>query len=265
MRREMTQHNAVRAKTERGDVVFGASANTFSPMLIEVYGEMGLDFVWLDFEHGGPSPYDSILFEELTRAADVAGIELFVRLPSGDPSLIRKALDAGVRNLLVPRIDSVEDVERAVEATRFVYDGGPGQRGVSAGRATAWGTAENYADVEDESVFLGVMIEKPAAVDALDDILAVPELGFVFVGPGDLSVQLGHPYQTDHPSVVETVEEIERRSTDADVVLGGVAHSTDGARDAVDRGYQIIRIGNEVEAAREVLGGRLDRVRTQRK
>lgn len=260
----MTQHNAVRAETEQGNVVFGASANTFSPMLIEVYGQMGLDFVWLDFEHGGPSPYDSTLFEALTRAADAAGIELFVRLPSGDPPLIRKVLDAGVRNLLIPRIDSVGDVERAVEATRFAYDGGPGQRGVSAGRATAWGTAENYADVEDDSVFLGVMIEKPTALDALDDILTVPELGFVFVGPGDLSVQLGYPYETDHPSVVDAVEKIERQSTDAGVILGGVAHSTDGARDAVDRGYRIIRIGNEVEAAREVLGGRLDRVRARR-
>ena len=98
------QSNSFRETIEDGGVVFGARVSTFSPTVIEIYGELGIDFVWLDFEHMGPSPYDSTVFEDLTRAADVGGTELFVRLPSGDPALIRKTLDAGVRNLFIPTV-----------------------------------------------------------------------------------------------------------------------------------------------------------------
>jgi 2-dehydro-3-deoxyglucarate aldolase len=83
-------------------------------LLVEVFGDLGLDFVWLDFEHTGPSAYDSKVFENLTRAAEGAGTELLVRTPSGDPEIIRKILDTGVRNLLIPRIETAEEVKRAV-------------------------------------------------------------------------------------------------------------------------------------------------------
>lgn len=74
----MDQQNALRETIERGEAAVGARSATFSPAAIEIYGELGLDFVWLDFEHSGPSPYDSTLFENLTRAAEVGGTELFV-------------------------------------------------------------------------------------------------------------------------------------------------------------------------------------------
>lgn len=78
----MNQSNSLREALENDEVVYGARASTFSPTVIEVYGTLGVDFVWLDFEHMGPSPYDSRVFEDLTRAADAGGTELFVRLPS---------------------------------------------------------------------------------------------------------------------------------------------------------------------------------------
>jgi len=256
----MDQHNRFRETIEGDGAVLGARAATFSPTVIELYGELGLDFVWLDFEHTGPSPWDSTVFEDLTRAADVGGIELLVRLPTGDPALVRKVLDAGVRNLLIPRVDDVEPVRAAVEATRFVYEGEPGQRGSASGRSSTWGTTSDYMATEDASVCLGVMIEKPGAVDQFDEILSVPELGFVFVGPGDLSVQLGHPGEKTHPEVLETIEEIRAAALDAEVPIGRICHDPDAATEALEDGYQIVRVGGEVEAARKTLGARLDRI-----
>jgi len=78
-------HNAFRAAIENDETVFGAACGTFSPTVIELLGNLGLDFVWLDFEHGGPSPYDSTVFEELTRAAEAGDIELLVRIPKPEP------------------------------------------------------------------------------------------------------------------------------------------------------------------------------------
>ncbi|MFC7174841.1 aldolase/citrate lyase family protein [Haloplanus litoreus] len=100
----------------------------------------------MDFEHTGESPWDSMLFESLTRAAEAGDIELFVRLPAPDQALIRKVLDAGVRNLLIPRIDSAAEVRRAVEATRFVYDGEPGSAGSRAADRAPTGTRTTTCD-----------------------------------------------------------------------------------------------------------------------
>lgn len=256
----MDQSNEFRQAIETGGVVYGARSSTFSPTVIEVFGELGLDFVWLDFEHMGPSPYDSTVFENLTRAAEAAGTELFVRIPSGDPPLIRKVLDAGVRNLLVPRVDSAAEVREAVEATRFVYDGEPGERGKASGRSSNWGYADDYVTTEDESVCIGVMIEKTTAVDELDDILSVPELGFVFIGPSDLSVQMGHPTDKQHPDVRQQIDAIRQACLDAEMPLGGIANDPEAIEAAESTGYQIIRMGGDLSAVKQTLGERLAQV-----
>lgn len=256
----MDQRNSLRTSIENGKTVLGARSATFSPTVIELYGELDIDFVWLDFEHTGPTPYNSTMLEDLTRAAEVGGTELFVRLPSGDPPLIRKVLDAGVRNLLIPRIDDAQEVREAVEATRFVYDGAPGERGMASGRSSSWGNAEDYVRTEDEEVCLGVMIEKTTAIDNLDEILSTPDLGFVFIGPSDLSVQLGHPMNKGHPNVQAAIEKIREASLDAGVPVGRITHDPEAAREAIDDGYQILRIGGELEAAQETLRQRLDQI-----
>ncbi|WP_336023816.1 HpcH/HpaI aldolase family protein [Halobellus salinisoli] len=261
----MEQHNSFRRAIESGDAVFGARSSTFSPTVIEIYGELGIDFVWLDFEHMGPSPWDSSVFEELTRAAEVGGTELFVRLPSGDPSLLRKVLDAGVRNLFIPRVDDAEEVREAVKATRFVYDGEPGERGMASGRSRTWGLgSDDYIETEDREVCLGVMIEKTTAVEELDEILSVPELGFVFIGPSDLSVQMGHPGDKTHPEVVAQIEEITEACHAADVPTGVIKTDPDAIESAVDDGHQIIRIGGDLASVKSVLSDRLDAIESLR-
>lgn len=257
----MDQSNSFREAIENGEIVHGARSSTFSPTIIEIYGELGLDFVWLDFEHMGPSPYDSTVFEELTRAAEAGEIELFVRLPSGHPPLVRKVLDAGVRNILIPRVDTAEEVREAVKASQFVYGDGPGERGMASGRSRAWGFADDYVATEDEEVCIGAMIEKTTAVDELEDILSVPELGFVFIGPSDLSVQMGHPTDKGHPKVTERIEEIQSACRSAGVPMGGIANEPDAIKAAVEDGLQIIRMGDDLGSIRSTLEERLRAIR----
>lgn len=258
----MRHTNAIREALESDDVVLGAESATFSPAVVEVYGDIGLDFVWLDFEHAGPSPYDSTVLENLTRAAEVAETELLVRLPSGDPPLVRKTLDAGVRTILVPRVETAAEVRAAVEATRYRYDGGSGDRGVGNSRNSTWGnSAPDQRSLEDETVAIGVMIENETAVTNLESILDVPELDFAFIGPADLSVSMGHSWLDAADAVREQVEDIAETVTSAGMPLGGVATSTDSARTAIEDGYQIVLVGGELSSARRVLGERLDRLR----
>jgi 2-keto-3-deoxy-L-rhamnonate aldolase RhmA len=256
--------NHIRERFEQGEAALGARVETFSPMLIEVYGQLGYDFAWLDFEHGGPSPYDSTALDPLVGAAQCAGIELLIRPPSGDPPLIHKILDTGVRSVLIPRIETTEEVREAVRAAHFVYDGVAGDRGWGVGASHPTGedpTSDEFIEREDESVLVGVMIEHRRAVENIDNILAVPELGFAFIGANDLSISLGHPRETDHPEVRDAIETVERACIDADVPFGAPHHDTDAARTALEAGYRILRIGDEVGAVRDALGTRLDALR----
>jgi 2-dehydro-3-deoxyglucarate aldolase len=259
-RRMPTNH--VRERLESDEPALGARAETFSPTMVEVYGRLGYDFVWLDFEHGGPSPYDGTAFDALVRAAESAGIELLARLPSGDPPMIHKVLDTGVSTLLIPQVESAEEIREAVEAAHFAYDGGPGARGFGGGRPTGWGEdGEGFTDRQDETVLVGAMLEHRDAIENVEEILSVPELGFAFIGANDLSISLGHPQQTDHPEVVEAIGTAEDACKEAGIPFGAPKHDTEAATEAIENGYRVLRVGDEVGAVRDSLGARLDTLR----
>ncbi|HKJ60135.1 MAG TPA: aldolase/citrate lyase family protein [Halobacteriales archaeon] len=245
-----------------GRTALGARTVTASPTMVEVYGHMGFDFVWLDLEHCGGSPYDADLLEGYTRAADAVDVDLLVRLPTGEPSLVRKVLDTGVRSLLIPQVETVDDLRPAIEAARYTYDGRPGTRGSGIGRENVWTAAipEDTGEV-DEQIAVGCMVETETAVRNLDELLSVPELGFAFVGPSDLSISYGHPFERSHPEVTAAIETVEAACLDADVPLGGVTDDTAAARSKLEAGYRLLRVGDEVSSARTVLGERLDGLR----
>ncbi|WP_313692353.1 HpcH/HpaI aldolase family protein [Halorarum halobium] len=254
----MDQTNSFRTKLEEGTVVLGASADTFAPSLVELYGELGLDFVWLDYEHHGATPWDSHALENLSRAAELVDTELLVRIPEPNPALVRKVLDTGVRNVLVPRIDTAAEVRRCVEAARYTYEDGPGERGNSTARTNTWRNTDRYLQTEDEQVCVGVMIEKASAIDTLDEILSVPELGFTFVGPSDLSVQMG--FEKDDPEFQRRIAEVRSRSLDAGVPVGCIEGDPDAAARAIEDGYQIVRIASEFGAVQRAVRDRLRRI-----
>lgn len=245
--------NDLRATVENGDVALGVLDDLYSPEMTEIYGDLGFDFVWHDLEHAGPSPRDADALAGLLRAADLADTELLVRLPSPDPSMIRKALDTGVRNLFVPHVETPKEIQDAVEATRFEYDGNPGSRGFANPRASRWGQTDDYVAVEDQETMIGITVEEPTAVEQIDEILEIPELAFVFIGPLDLAVAMGHPGEIDHPEVQEAVETVVSAAKDSDVTIGGLGFSEEDVAEKIDAGYQILHVGATTAAAIETL------------
>ncbi|WP_336336773.1 HpcH/HpaI aldolase family protein [Haloarcula brevis] len=245
--------NRLRQTVESGGVALGVLDNTYSPALVEFYGDLGVDFVWLDFEHGGPDPWDATAVEDLLRAADGTGTELLVRLPDTSPTLVRKALDLGVKNLFLPRVETAEEVREAVKSGRFRYDGGAGDRGLAAPRARRWGLGENYVEASDAETLVGTTIETREAVENIDAILDVPELGFVFIGPFDLSVSLGHPGEIDHPEVQDAVETVRSAAVEAGVTVGGLGFGMDDVNEKAESGYQILHVGSTTGAIQTVV------------
>jgi 2-keto-3-deoxy-L-rhamnonate aldolase RhmA len=261
----MDRTNDLRTTLESDQLALGAKVTTYSPAMIEVYGGVGLDYAWLDLEHAGPSPYDSETMAQFSRVGKEAGVEPLVRVPSEDPHLIRKVLDAGIHSLLIPRIETADEVRTAIRAARFVHESDPGDRGIGIGRSSRFGQDfDNHVAREDREVLIGVMIENETAVDNLEDILTVPELGFIFVGPADLSVSMGRPLEKEHAAVQESIETIRDAAIDANVPIGCIADSPDRATRARTEGYSMLRIGGDVDAAATILKDRASTIRNQR-
>jgi 2-dehydro-3-deoxyglucarate aldolase len=260
------QRNRLAGLRESEEIFLGAGVETASERLVELYGTLGLDWVWIDTEHKNGSALDAQKLERLVRAAQCGGTELVVRLPDSDPALIRKTLDTGVRNVVIPRVETAAEVRRAVKAARFEYDGGPGERGLAQGRASGYGTgfggAEPYHETEDANVQVGVLVENETAVENIAEIAAVPELGFVFPGPGDLGVSMGRTLEYDDPEIRARLDRVREVCVEQGVPLLGIHNSNfvgeDGLRDAVEEGFQLVSLGDEfafvAEAVEERLG-----------
>jgi 2-dehydro-3-deoxyglucarate aldolase len=256
----MEVRNGFRERLAAGGPAIGAVAKVPSPTLVEVYGDVGLDFVFLDYEHAGAAgPRNTAELENLVRAAERSGTDLLVRLPAGEPPLIREVLETGVRNVLVPRVRTAEEARRAVRAARYDYEGEPGDRGVGGTRANRWGAEfDGYLDREDDSTSVGVMLETAAAVENAADILAVSDLGFAFVGHRDLTHSLGHGEDIDHPDVATATDTLREACLDAAVPVGRVANDVADARAGSERGFDFFLVGYELDAVRTVFGEWVD-------
>ena len=101
---------------------------------------------------------------------------------------------------------------------------------------------EYLAAAGDEIVTV-VIVETPAGIERIDEIVAVPGVDAAVIGSHDLAMTMGHPGRPDHPDVIAAIDRAERVIRDSDVVLGGNAFSADQARAMVDRGYRLVALG----------------------
>ena len=174
------------------------------PAMVEAAGRAGYDFVLLDMEHG-TTTFQTL--PNLIRAANVSGVCPVVRVPRGTDIWIDQALDVGAGAVMIPQIDTAEQARAAVSAAKFSPVGTRGTcRFVrSAGFGDVPGS-EYFSKAQDTAVIL--QAEGKKAIENLDEILDVPGIDVVFVGPYDLSSSLGHVGEIDHPEVVAAIKEI---------------------------------------------------------
>lgn len=197
--------NQVRRKLEEGKNVLGMMQFTGSPMMIEIMASAGMDFVNIDMEH---SPIDSGLAAHLVRAADAAGITPFVRVPSVDPAMIKKMLNLGVQGIIIPHA-SRADCEAAVSAARYEPEGTRGS--CPAIRASRYYQPDwaGYTRATNREVTIIPLLEDKAAIDDVENILAIDGVDIVFLGPFDYSVALGIAGATfDHPVMAAGLDRV---------------------------------------------------------
>jgi 4-hydroxy-2-oxoheptanedioate aldolase len=183
--------NKTKTKLLNGEVALGGGVNFYAPIIVELYGVMGFDWVWIDCEHGSSNDSET---ENMIRAAELYDLTSIVRIPNAMPSTILRFLDRGAQGLIVPHI-STESEARAVATASHYYP--LGDRSSSTGGRTnrlgsGLGSAEYYETANKETLII-TMVETPEAVQNAGAIAAVEGIDGILVGSSDLTQAMGMP------------------------------------------------------------------------
>lgn len=211
------------------------------PYAAEIVGRAGFDWVLIDGEHA-PNDLRSIVGQLQVAEPHVASI---VRPPMAEPWLIKQLLDAGVQSFLIPMVNSAEEARAVVAATRYPPDG---IRGVGhvLGRASHFGAVPDYIATASNEICIIVQIESRAAVENLEEILAVEGVDAAFVGPADLAADCGYATDINAPEMRALVADTLGRIK----AFGKPAGIIDFPDDAIDghfaNGAQFVAVGADL-------------------
>ncbi len=213
-----------------------------NPLSAELCAWAGFDWLLIDGEHA-PNTLPLIL-AQAQAIAGVPGNQVLARLPVGDPVLVKQYLDLGVQSLLIPMVESGEQARAMVQASRYPQaDGQGGVRGMAGARGSRWGHIAHYAHEANAQVCVMVQVETALGLENLEEICAVPGVDGVFIGPADLSASLGFPGQTEHPEVLERIEDAIARILQAGKAPGILTTNEDLGRRYLDLGVVFICVG----------------------
>jgi 2-keto-3-deoxy-L-rhamnonate aldolase RhmA len=178
------------------DVLAGTFLNLGSPTAVEIAANMDYDWLLIDLEHGSGTEADLRNLLLACRGSKAAPI---VRLRSVDADMVKFVLDSGAAGVMFPYVSTVEEAQAAVRCMKYPPVGSRGVAGVI--RATDFGHSwESYFQEANQNSFVVVQIETPEAVEVAEEIAAIDGVDALFVGPLDLSVNLGHPGDFSPPA-----------------------------------------------------------------
>lgn len=224
-----------------GQTPLGTWIMSASPLVAEAVGHAGFDFGVLDMEH---SPLELGGAVQMLQALAASPMVPVLRVPVNEPVIVKRVLDAGAHTLLFPMVASADEARAAVAATRYPPAGVRGMAGMS--RATRFGTDADYLATAHQRVGVIVQLESAAALRALEDIAAVPGVDALFVGPADLSADIGLPGQTHHPRVLELMTDAAHRSRAAGKPIGTLGLDPPAVAQYRAAGYDFVALSSDL-------------------
>jgi 2-dehydro-3-deoxyglucarate aldolase len=232
--------NQFRRDVLAGKLLIGCWCSLANPITTEILGLAGFDWLLLDGEH---APNDLFSFIHQLMALKDSRSAPVVRPQSNDAVVVKRLLDAGFYNFLIPFVESAQDAARVVAATRYPPEG---VRGVSVShRSNRYGTVPDYLDLINDNITVLVQIESRAGVLAIDDICGVEGVDGVFVGPSDLAAGFGHLGKPSHPEVQAAMSVVFASARRHGKPVGILAPVEDDARRYIDLGSSVVAVGSD--------------------
>lgn len=206
--------NKLRQKMQRGEKVVGTFTHIGGGVAIECLGLAGMDFVVIDTEHAPFGQQDAM---DMIRAAEIRGITPVVRVQDYSRPSLHRALNSGAKALIIPCMETVEEVRLLCEQGKFYprgrhcfpYSRNSGWGADSAGRLT------EFFDENNENTLLVPQCETVGFLNNIEEILRFDGIDGVFVGPFDLSTDMGMPGNFTHPDFLAARQRILKACKDA--------------------------------------------------
>lgn len=229
--------NKLKAKLKSGGKVFGTWSMTNSPVVVNILGSAGLDFVIIDMEHGAMS-FETA--EQQLYAAEVTGCSPIVRLGEVNDPLILHALEIGTQSVMVSHVSTSEEARTVVRASKYYPEG---DRGLSPFTRNHGYSDANMADklrYANEQMFVGVLVEGKEGLNNLEKICAVPGVDMVYLGIYDISQSVGVHGDVRNPKVIKVVQECVKIINSCGLVAGSVARDRDYLKLLIDSGFRFL-------------------------
>ena len=224
-----------------GKRLIGCWSSLANAITTEVLGVAGFDWILLDGEH---SPNDVGTFIPQLMALKDSPSAPVVRPTSNNEVEMKRLLDAGFYNFLVPFVESADEALRAVRGTRYPPQG---VRGVSVSqRSNRYGTVPDYFKAINDHICVMVQIESRAGVAAAREIAAVDGVDCVFVGPSDLAAGLGHLGNAGHPDVQQAIAAVFADAKACGKPTGILAPVEADARRYMEMGATFVAVGSDL-------------------
>jgi len=243
--------NKLRSKLKEGKVITGSVIYSWSPNVMEVCGCAGLDFMRIDNEHAWRQDQSA---EHLIRAATVVDVVPLVRIDRDNPYLIRKALEIGAGAVLVPNLQTPEEVLSVVKASKFPPLGIRGYSGSCW--SASWGSkaGQDWVRWSDTEPMIGIMVENVRIMDHLDEVLSIDGLDYVYFGPADysMSLGLGKP-DKNNPDVQDALKKtVTAAQKYGKHVAFGVGTNITEIKRYMDMGITMLELGNDLNILKSV-------------
>jgi 2-dehydro-3-deoxyglucarate aldolase/4-hydroxy-2-oxoheptanedioate aldolase len=232
----------LKEKFENGTSIVGAWLSVGHPAVAEVTAVQGFDFVLIDTEHTAMS-LETV--ENMSRGVDATEneTETIVRVPSNDSVRIKRVLDIGVAGVMVPMVETATEARDVVEATRYPPKG---IRGVASGRATEYGDDfQEYVETANDSIVTIVQIESKRGLENVTGIAEVDGIDAVFVGPADLSANLGIFAEWENNRLEEAIQRVIGAGNEAGVPVGTLVVDPDDIEMRVEQGFDYLIVGKD--------------------
>ncbi|GAB4266530.1 MAG: 4-hydroxy-2-oxoheptanedioate aldolase [Pararhodobacter sp.] len=236
------EKNRFKAALAEGRTQIGCWVGLADDYAAEIAGEAGFDWLLLDGEH---APNDIRSLRAQLSALGRSASHPVIRLPIGEGWMVKQAMDIGAQTLLIPLVESGAQAEELARAMRYAPAGTRGM-GAALARASRFSGITDYVHAADAEACLLVQVETVKGLAALDDILAVEGVDGVFIGPADLSADMGFPGRAGAPEVVAAITDALARIRAAGKAAGILSTDEAQARDWIAKGASFVAVGIDV-------------------
>jgi 2-dehydro-3-deoxyglucarate aldolase/4-hydroxy-2-oxoheptanedioate aldolase len=233
--------NPFRERLKKPGTPLGTWLMSGAASTAEAMGRAGFDWLVLDLEHVPVDDRDAIGILQAMAGTNAMPV---TRLGANDPVLFKRALDMGAQTVMVPFVDSAEDARRAISYAKYPPEGVRGFAAVH--RASGYGTAKDYGRRANDSVFTMIQLETPKAVAALEEIAAVPGVDALFLGPGDLSANMGFIGNVAAPEVQAVIADVAARCRKVGIPCGIVGPTPEMVSKFVALGYSFVAVASDM-------------------